>query len=170
MKYPTSLFLFVALLAGGCQSVTSQTPAVPLTAIAVNYQQPDKFTDASDSFGSGTSDSHLEILREHIREQAARLLAEGQKLTVTITDIDLAGDFLPGRAAMNDVRVVKDIYSPRVELSFRLEAADGTVLKEGERRLRNVNFMNELRLSMQNESLGYDKELLTRWLRDEFKR
>lgn len=168
MNYLTLCLCAAALLAGGCQTL-STAPTVPSENITVNFEQPDKFTDARENFGGFTSESYLGILREHVQRTAGYRLQAGQKLEVTFTDIDLAGDFLPGRAGLDDVRVVKEIYFPRMTLNFRLLDAQGAVLKEGTRTLRNVNFLNEIGPLSRNESLGYDKQLLTQWLTDEFK-
>ena len=81
-------------------------------------------------------------LRKHLQDRAEGYLAEGQKLTVTITDVDLAGEFEPWRGpAAADVRIVKEIYPPRIKLSFRLTDASGAVVKQGERELTNLNFL-----------------------------
>ena len=42
------------------------------------------------------------------------MVPEGDKLTITFTDIDLAGDFEPWRGPQwDEVRIVKAIYPPR---------------------------------------------------------
>jgi hypothetical protein len=168
MKNPVMLLCAAALLAGGCQT-TSMTANVPPENITVTFDQPDKFTDLRERFGDSASETYMDILRRHVQETAGRYLAAGQKLEVTFTDVDLAGDFLPGRISTEDIRIVKDIYMPRMTLSFRQLDAQGAVLKSGERQLRNMNFMTDIGPSMRNEPLNYDRELLTRWLKDEFK-
>ncbi|MGC4071324.1 MAG: DUF3016 domain-containing protein [Nibricoccus sp.] len=88
---------------------------------------------------------------------------------ISISDIDLAGDFEPWRGPQfTDVRVVKDLYPPRVNLSFKLTDASGTVVKEGERQLRNLSFQMTATPAFSSDSLRYEKALLDNWLRDEF--
>jgi hypothetical protein len=65
------------------------------------------------------------------------------------------------------VRVVKDIYPPRIDLRFRLTDADGRTLSEGERSLRDSAFLTRDGLDS-NDPLRFEKRLLDSWLRKEF--
>jgi hypothetical protein len=133
----------------------------------VEYVNPEKFTDAGRARSYGELESNLGQLKDHMIERGGKLLPADQKLSVTITDVDLAGAYDPRQRISNEVRVVKEIYPPRIELTFKLEGADGTVLKEGSRSLRDMNFMQG-NLRYKGEALGYEKELIDDWLRKEF--
>jgi hypothetical protein len=152
--------LLAAALAAAC------TIAAAATA-TVEYVNPEKFTDAGRSYSHGERESNLGQLKDHLIERAAKLLPADQKLTVTVTDVDLAGAYDKRQSISNEVRVVKEIYPPRIDLTFKLEGADGTVLKEGSRNLRDPQFMNG-GLRYKGEALGYEKELIDDWLRREF--
>ena len=90
-------------------------------------------------------------------------------MDVTITDIDRAGRYEPVvRAAMQDIRIVKDIYPPRMTLRFVVKGADGQVLAEGERKLVDHGFLTGTNVNS-NDSLRYEKRLIDDWLRREFK-
>ena len=65
---------------------------------------------------------------------------------------------------MDDVRIVKDIYPPRIDLQFRVRDAKGNVIKEGERKLRDLSFMMNLRLN-NHDPLRYEKTLIDDWMR-----
>jgi hypothetical protein len=136
--------------------------------VTVTFKDSDKFTDARSSFGFATDEGYLEVLANHLKDVAGRKLAAGQKLEVTFTDVDLAGEFLPtGRP--DQVRIVKEIFMPRQTLTFKLTDASGAVVKEGERQLTDLNFMSNLGIIGRSEPLFYDKALLTEWVRSEFK-
>ena len=169
MKTTPILFLTAALIAGGCQSAQTSSAPSKSDNVAVNFLESDKFTDVRESFGDSPSQHYLDLLSKHLQHTAAVLLPPGQKLTVTFTDIDLAGDFLPMNSSLQDVRVIKDIYMPHMSLSFKITDADGKVLKEGSRRLTDLNFMNNLGLIGRNEPLYYDKALLSDWVSKELK-
>ena len=114
----TPLLLAAVLTAGGCQSAqTSSAPAKPGN-VTVNFHEADKFTDVRESFGASVSQNYLDLLGEHLQRTAANHLPPGQKLTVTFTDIDLAGDFLPTRAGLQDVRIIKEIFLPHMTFNF----------------------------------------------------
>lgn len=138
--------------------------------VSVSFHESDKFTDACSEFGGETSKEYLDILAKHLKSSAPRLLAPGHNLEVTFTDIDLAGDFNPTNANARDIRIIRDIYIPRMKLTFRLIDETGHVVKDGERRLSDLNFMNNIGIVGRNEPLFYDKALLTDWLRRELKR
>lgn len=170
MKAYPLILLAAALCAGGCQSsqTSAAAPAVPGN-VTVNFHEPEKFTDARDSNGGGASEYYLDILSKQVKETAAPLLAAGQTLSVTFNDIDLAGDIPPGR--LDDVRIIKAIYIPRMDLTFQLKDASGKVVSEGVRKLSDMNFqMNISPAVNRNEPLYYDKIMLTNWLRSEFKK
>ncbi|MFZ5494020.1 MAG: DUF3016 domain-containing protein [Verrucomicrobiota bacterium] len=160
-----SMLLTAALAAGAALTAADAQP----TQVAVTFHESEKFTDVRSHWGGDTDEHYLKELAKHIEKLADRHIAPDQRLEVTFTDIDLAGDFVPGgRPGSENVRIIREIYIPRQKLSFRLLDAEGRVLKEGERRLSDLNFMNNLSLAGRNEPLFYDKELLTDWMRKEF--
>lgn len=168
MKTTPALLLAAALLVAGCQS-TNTTPA-PATVgnVTVAFTDSDKFTDCREDFGGFTSQDYLDQLTAHLQTVAAPKLTDGQKLSVTFTDIDLAGDFQPTRPGLNNVRIVREIYLPRMSLNFQLTGADGKVVKEGERNLTDINFMMNINIIGRDLPLFYDKPLLTNWVNKEF--
>ena len=98
-------------------------------------------------------------------------MPEGHLLSVTFTDIDMAGDFEPWRGPrFDDIRIVKDIYPPRINLSFRLTDAEGNVVKEGTRELRDLAFMMKITMAFRDDPVRHEKALLDDWLRSEFPR
>jgi len=191
MKQHPSLTLLVALatiLTAGCNS-TAPTPStssstqtgsssasastdVTKTAgnVTVVFHAPDKFTDCRSTFGSSYDDHYLDVLAGEIQRNGGRYLEDGQKLAVDITDVDLAGDFNPSRSGLNDVRVIKEIYRPRIALSFKVTGADGTVVKQGDRTLADSYYMNNVLSVNRGDPLYYDTTMLNNWLRDEFKK
>ena len=165
MKTTSTLLIIAAMAAGSILNAAEANHS----AVSVKFNESDKFTDAASHFNGGTDKYYLQSLTAHLQKVADRALAPGQKLEVTITDIDLAGDFIPGNPSTQDIRIIKDIYIPRMVLSFRLLDADGKVIKEGERRLTDLNFMSNLGIIDRDQPLFYDKALLTEWVRKEFK-
>lgn len=143
-----------------------------LARAEVLFFEPQKFTDVRDSqMGDASRTTYLEQIRDHLLEQAKYYVPEGCLLRVTITDIDMAGDFEPWRGPRwDDIRVVKDIYPPRINLSFRLTDAEGNVVKEGKRELRDMAFLMKITMSFRDDSVRHEKALLDDWLRSELPR
>lgn len=169
MKTYLKLILLSLGLAGAARALDAvKGPAT----VEVVFFEPEKFTDVRDGYmGSDKGrDATLVMLKEHLTARTVRSLLAGQKLALTITDVDLAGDFEPWRGSQwGDVRIVKDIYPPRVTLVFRLTDAEGTVVKEGKRDLRDLAFMMKLAVGLRDDPLRHEKTLLDDWIGSEFR-
>lgn len=111
----------------------------------------------------------VQDLAQYLRRRADKQLPAGQRLEVTITDIERAGDFEPGRGARTDsIRFMRDIYPPRMALDFKLLGSDGAVLAQGSRRLSDLGYLQRGLRSTDSDPLRYEKQLIDDWLRDEF--
>jgi len=170
------IFRALGLLAAGALSQTASLSAAPAekptTRVEVNFFEPQRFTDVGDRYNDTERNREyiLGELRKYLQERAQSYVPEGQTLAVTITDVDLAGEFEPWRgASATDVRIVKEIYPPRMKLSFRLTNANGDVLKQGERELTNLNFLMTAPPTFMNDPYRHDKALIDNWLRSEFR-
>lgn len=163
------LSIALALMAG-CQTGSTNQPPED-NRVTVNFDRPEDFTDFRDGL-PGTDrgrEDYEYLIREAARDEASRYLKDGQKLTITFTDIDLAGDYLPSLATGYDIRVVKQLYPPSMDLHFTLTDASGTVVKQGERKLRDLMFMDRVSALDRQEALYHDKALLRDWIRAEFR-
>jgi hypothetical protein len=166
-----SLFVVLGPWAGLALRAADDPKAVSRTQVI--FFEPERFTDVADSYMHTDKgrDAILGQIREFVEQRAARFVSEGQKLSVTFTDIDLAGDFEPWRGLQSqDIRIVKDIYPPRMTLSFKLTDADGTVIKQGERKLTDLSFMMNIDSINSTDPLHYEKTLLNDWFQSEFTR
>lgn len=160
---PLFRLLCIALLV--LASVTAQAETSQ-DSVSVHYKNPQNFSEAKLSFGAHRSDAdaYLKPLKDYIIQRAARILASGQRLDIVVTDVKRAGDYEPWRGPrFNDIRIIKDIYPPRIDLDFTLYGADGNVLREGSRKLRNPAFLNGLSAGDQ-DPLRYEKSLIDLWL------
>lgn len=140
--------------------------------VSVVFVEPENFRDFRDGpFQTEQIVSHLsDEFTAHVVKLAKQYLTAEQHLEVRFTDIDLAGDFEPWQGAgLQDVRIVRDIYSPRMELEFRLLDASGAVVKEGQRTLRDLGFLWTASSLNRSDALKHDKTLLTDWFRNEFR-
>jgi hypothetical protein len=135
-------------------------------AVAVRWEDPAKFSEIRYSNNSWESrrGNWIETLAQHVRDYAAPRLSAGERLDVTIVDVDLAGDFEPWRGPQfQDTRFLRDLYPPRITLRFTHTAADGTVIAQGERRLVDAGYLMASG-RFDSEPLRYEKRMLERWL------
>jgi hypothetical protein len=163
-------FLFAAMASFLAVSALSAAEAKDVQ-IQVNYDHPENFSDFKDSSFT-TEKSRTYLMGEftkHIRETAKHVLASGDRLEVTFTDINLAGEYEPQRGPrFDEVRIMKSVYAPHMDLTFKLQAADGKVIAEGKRNLTDLNYLMTIPNGFNSDSLRYDKQLLTDWIRSEF--
>ncbi len=177
------LFVFISIMTNSVKFTFSRyLPAVVLfcssawaadaaSRVEVAFDHPEKFKDVRESSMQSDKDRDhlLGQIQSYVEEQAQRLVAPDQKLTITFTEIDMAGDFEPWRGPQwSDIRVVKDIYPPRIDLSYKLTDASGAVLREGTAQLRDLMFTSRMTMD-RNDPLRIEKDLLRDWLRSEFK-
>lgn len=164
---------FVALLSAATAS-DSQPQASASARATTEFVQSEKFTDFRDSVME--TDKGRAALEERFSAHVAKLgeqyLPEGQRLEIRFTNIDLAGDFEPWRGPdFDDIRILKDLYAPRMELEYRLvDAQSGAVIRQGAEKLSNMSYLMTMMPTNANESLRHDFELLTTWVRREFRK
>lgn len=136
--------------------------------VTVRYDHPENFTETKEvkAFAPSRADpSYLDRLKGYIEKKAAKVLGPGQTLDVVVTDVDRAGSYLPSVGSPNPVRVVKDVYPPRMTLHFRLLDAQGQVIREGERKLTDLGFMYDNPGGFSDtDPLRYEKHMIDRWL------
>lgn len=151
------------LLASGAWAMSLDTSS----AVQVRYDHPEKFTEARQTPPSRMTDAddYLGPLKRYIEHRAKHVLGPGQHLSIVITDVDLAGEYEPWSGAQTGwIRVVRRTYPPRIDLHFTLQDANGAVLKQGTRKLFDLDFMDTVS-STNSDPLRYEKALIDRWLK-----
>ena len=150
-----------------CSAVFIQ-PAAEAADVKVTWKEPDKYRDiyagneSKKRFREGT----FKELEKHLLALAEGL-PKNQILEIEVTDIDLAGDVNHGGS--RQVRIIKDIYFPRLEFSFKLIAADGTAILAKKEKIYDMGFMTGMRLKYRNKKLGFEKQMLDDWFKETFK-
>lgn len=135
--------------------------------VEVEWTNPDKYRDidAGDSHRKHFKERTFKSFEKHFNKLAQSLPAE-QKLVINVTDVDLAGDVNFG--GIHRIRIIKSIYFPRMEFSYKLLDAEKNIIKEDELSLKDMSFMIGTRLKYSNESLSYEKDMLDDWFRKTF--
>jgi hypothetical protein len=176
MKLPLTAALLLALapataLASPPRHVTD--PGVPRALqvqgpVAVQWNDPATFSELTHSGNrwEAARGDWVNQIATHLASRAAGRLGDDQRLAVTITDIDRAGDYEPWRGPqMADIRMLRDLYPPKIALSWQLSDADGRVLDSGDRVLQDPGFLHgAATLRYRNDALRFEKDLLDRWL------
>lgn len=160
--------LGIAVLLAACAG-TPRSAGVPPGAVSVSWTDPARFDDARDSRDTpAMREAWVSELGRHLAERAAQQLPADQRLDVRFTDIRRAGAHEPWRGPQADrVRIVRDVYPPRIALEFKRLGADGRVVHSGQRELRDLGFLMRPNLYA-SDPLGHEKLLLDDWVRKEF--
>jgi hypothetical protein len=136
--------------------------------VDIKWTEPDKYTDIN--AGENNRENFREQLFNDVEKHFIKLaikLPEGQRLTIAVTNVDLAGTTL--HAGFNRIRVIKEIYPPRMKFSYQLvDDVQGLVLA-GKANLINMNFMMSRTLRYRSDSLRHEKRMLDKWFTQTFK-
>ena len=150
---------------------------IPLTSFAeapasltVDFQNIEDYTDFSlHGLSEGRTlrafKSELEPMLEKI---AQKYIPAGQSLSITFTNIDMAGDIQPWRNPNNDdIRYIEDIYPPRLTFTYELVEANGDIIQSGEETTSDLSFQTDPAAHIHASSMSffYEIELLKRWIR-----
>jgi hypothetical protein len=150
------------LLLPSCAASAPHDEAV--SRVSVSFVEPEKFTDARRAELAPTSAGVLRELEKFLIETGGRYLPAITKLSIRVTEIDLAGDFELFRGPQADqVRITKGLYPPCTMLEF--EVVDGTaaVVRSGKRDLTDLNYQVR-NVYPREDYLRYEKDILRDWL------
>jgi hypothetical protein len=159
------LTLLTVLVLG---SMIIALPTAHAAKVNVTWIEPSKYRDI-DAGMEGRKRFRENMFSEFEKHfsKLAKALPENQTLDIEVTDVDLAGDVHAG--GMNQIRIIKDFYFPRMKFSFKLINADETIIHSDTVNLKNMNFMVGSSLRYRNQALDHEKQLLDDWFKDTFK-
>ncbi len=141
--------------------------------VAVSWNDPAKFSELRGSGNRSEAErgDWVTDLARYLRQRAERKLPGDERLEVTITDIRRAGNFEPWRGIeYRDVRILRELYWPRIAIDFKLTRADGSVAAEGQRVLSDPSYLGSSSAAGEGDPLRYEKALIDRWVRRELGR
>ncbi|PNS09344.1 DUF3016 domain-containing protein [Solilutibacter silvestris] len=164
-----TIALASALLAA-CAATPARDPQ-PLQLPAndrvnVSWADPASFSEHSCDFAPGGRDNAwVGDLAKYTRDQAMKRLPAGAHLDVRFIDIDRAGECRPDRMGSEQIRIIRDIYPPRITLHYRLSGT-GVAAADADARLSDLAFMmNPPGLPGNSDPLRYEKRVIDDWLR-----
>lgn len=132
----------------------------------VSFIHPERFADASLNGGHGLESEQpaLTGIARYLEGLGGRYLGSHQSLVIEVTNVDLAGQFEPWRTLAYAVRVMRDIYPPRIALRYKL-TEDGQVMAEGEAKIVDINYLANPSVRLVQDPLRYEKAMLSDWFR-----
>jgi len=137
--------------------------------VAVHWADPARFSELRYSLNryEAARGDWVEQLAEYIRARGEQQLPPGQRLDVEILDVERAGEYEYPYGGAADIRVLRDVYPPRMRLHVVRTDADGRLLDEGERHLSDLAYLVGPQPLSSTDPLRYEKRMIDRWLRRE---
>lgn len=128
--------------------------------VRVSFDHPERFADTGDARHTETV---LATVAQHLQALGEARLPAGQTLTITVTDIDLAGTMQPWRGRFPDVRVMGcGVDWPRIELHYTLGEGD-RVLAQASARVVDMDYLMRFSHLRPNDPLPYEQRMLSEW-------
>ncbi|CAI3792740.1 DUF3016 domain-containing protein [Rheinheimera sp. MM224] len=160
MRFIKSGVLMLSLLVAGTAAAAE---------VKVEYKDYKKFTDMKPANEArGGFEKRTMASFDKIFADLAKDLPEGYSWNVVVTDIDLAGDVNHMYTQSGDrIRVIKDIFIPRINFSYTLlDKNKAVVAEEKELKLKDMGFMTRLNVSRADRPLEHERAMLQRWYKD----
>ena len=133
----------------------------------VSWGKFDDFTDVV--AGSESKERFRERLTKEFEEvfsAMAKKLPDGYVLTIEVSDLDLAGDARYGNwATINPIRVMREIYWPRMNFAYSLKNANDEVVVSGKEELRDMNYLHRFRIPSGATSFEFEEKMLQDWFK-----
>ncbi|HEY3757846.1 MAG TPA: DUF3016 domain-containing protein [Opitutaceae bacterium] len=137
--------------------------------LTVNYPNWKNYTDIRDSY-SPTDSGEMDILshlKSHLERDAMYAVPDGDHLTITFSDIRIAGDYEPQRGGNWDsVRFMKSIWAPHFNFTWELADSTGHVVKQGSEHLQDLDYKDDILVTDHSDHLGYEDQMLRNWMEE----
>lgn len=164
--------LLALALFGGCgllgatdQPTTANHPGEGVnrdSPVSVVFVDPENFSDASDH-GSGADRQVLLTLEQHFKD-LGHCLPAGDKLSIRVLDVDLAGA-MEWRLANYPFRALRKDSWPRLTIAYASSAGSG----ERQESISDIDYLR-LRPLVQTDlqPLPYERRMLSTWFEQRF--
>ncbi len=141
--------------------------------VSVRWNDPATFSELRGSHNRSEAErgDWVADIARYLRERAERALPDDERLDITITDIRRAGNYEPWRGLeFRDMRIMRELYWPRIAIEIKRTRADGTVIAEGAQVLSDPAYLGSASAYGEGDPLRYEKNMIDRWVRRELGR
>ena len=154
------LTLTLAMLLASCSSNIIKPETVSATdgLATVTLIKPHNFTDIDTGNFGIQSKFEQRVAKELAEALAGHFKETDLTIDIKFTDIDLAGET---RYNMREIRVIKDIYIPRMSFEYEIKDTSGVVKLADTVDIKDMNFLSKRLFGLKaNDLIGYDKRML----------
>ncbi|MCL1037181.1 DUF3016 domain-containing protein [Shewanella submarina] len=175
MKYRYVLSsLVLAAAVGGCTSTSDNGKDAPVENfltrdgnVYIVWKDPAKYSDIESTvwLQSKFEKYLFTELTDELGQEANEHLGKDMQLDLMVTNVDLAGDVQPTfGAGPDDVRVVSDLYPPRIAFDYVLKQ-NGRVVKQGSENINDMSFLFGIQ-PITSDPFPYERRILTKWFKE----
>ena len=152
-------------------SLHSMAQGAPPAQVEVHFDHPENFRDASlnsAGYERGADAYVIKTLTQYLHKLGQRYLQPGQQLVIDIRDIDLAGRFEPWHSQAYDVRFMREITWPTIDLTYTLNQPGKPAQQAQERVSDKLYLSRPGRVASSSDRLYAEKAMLDDWFRQRF--
>lgn len=146
----------------------SQISVAQAAQVEVEFDESKRYTDVRPGMGRSKKSYKEDVfasITKYFVEHGEKL-PKDQKLNIKVTNIDLAGE--TRYSSIHDVRVVKDIYFPRLEFKYELKDASDKTVTSGDANIKDMNFMRRSSFRNSSSHLPAEENLIKDWYKETF--
>lgn len=168
---PLPVLLGVLMLCACSTTPTASSPSTPLHPLPIDgpvsvcWRNPATFSEARVNRDElpRQRDQWVHMLMRSLHDEAGRRLPAGHTLRIEVVDVKRAGDYEPWQGIEHrHVRVLRDVYPPRIILRHVLRDATGAIVSEGGERLSGIDSL-QAGSAFDSDPLRHEKRLLRDW-------
>ena len=139
-------------------------PAIALAEVKVNFIDPERYTDANlrQRYGRSANEPAMREIETYLWRLGEAYLQPGDKLTIDVLDVDLAGRFEPWQFNYRDVRFMRQFTWPSIKVRYRLERGSA-VSQVVEETVADRGYLTFLTTRDYSNIMPYEKVMLERW-------
>ncbi|QDF96798.1 hypothetical protein CJ010_09785 [Azoarcus sp. DD4] len=136
--------------------------------VIVEFVDPQSYTDTG---GYGVdAERNLAALKRHLQTEGRRCVASDETLALRVLDVDLAGRqewWHPHSGG--DLRVMREITWPRLEVAYVRRNAAGASIQEGRERISDMSYLwRSAYVRNDTGPLPYERAMLKDWFERRF--
>lgn len=140
---------------------------VPAMAdITVQFVEPERYIDAGNH--GHDREHNLRTVERHLKS-VSQCLGADESLELRVLDVDLAGRREWGSVGSSNLRVMREITWPRLNVQYRWRDPSGQVIGEGQEWLADPSYLwRSAYVRNDPDELPYEKAMLREWFEKRF--
>lgn len=145
-------------------------PLVASAAVSVEWIAPETYRDAYSSSAKSEKSRQIALndFQSFIIAEASPLVNENDNLKISVTQLDMTGEYEPWSTNHANVRMMKSPYFGNISFKYSLTDSSGKVIKEGDEHLSN-QMLTPIDIRDRDAMDPYLRSTLRDWIHHNFR-